>query len=282
MIDPMIAGQVAFVTGANNPEGIGAATVRALATQGARVFVTGLMLEEAGNELELPKPGDERYRRLRARPTDALVSELKDLGLEVEGRDWDLADSGAIPALLDEVEDRLGPVTILVNNAAHSGEDTFAPTDAAPAASLISADQHDRHFAVNSRGPALLMAEFARRHIRRGATRGRVINISTDGASGHAGAVSYGASKHALESYSRAAAWELGPYGITVNVVAPGPVQTGWITAKLEEALLPGIPLRRIGAPEDIADAVVFLASDQARWITGQVLYVGGGQVMGL
>jgi 3-oxoacyl-[acyl-carrier protein] reductase len=124
------------------------------------------------------------------------------------------------------------------------------------------------------------MAEFARRHIARGAEWGRIINVSTGGASCFPSEISYGASKHALESYSRAAAVELGPYGITVNVVSPGPVQTGYITLELEEKLIPEIPLRRVGTPEDVADAIVFLASEQARWITGQLLYVGGGHEM--
>jgi 3-oxoacyl-[acyl-carrier protein] reductase len=92
--------------------------------------------------------------------------------------------------------------------------------------------------------------------------------------------VSYWASKHARESYSRAAAAELGPYGITVNIVSPGPIQTGWIPPKLEARITPGMPLRRVGQPEDIGDAIVFFASEQARWITGQLLYVGGGNRM--
>jgi 3-oxoacyl-[acyl-carrier protein] reductase len=129
---------------------------------------------------------------------------------------------------------------------------------------------------------ALLVAEFARRHIASGAGWGRIINVSTDGASGFPDEISYWASKHALESYSRAAALELGPLGIAVNIVSPGPVQTGWISPELEQRILPNIPLRRVGQPEDIADAIVFLASDQARWITGQLLYVGGGNRMHL
>ncbi len=92
--------------------------------------------------------------------------------------------------------------------------------------------------------------------------------------------MSYGASKHALESYSRSAARELGQYGITVNIVSPGPIQTGYITAELEKRLLPRIPLGRVGQPADVADVVVFLASEQARWVTGQKLYVGGGHAM--
>ncbi len=122
-----------------------------------------------------------------------------------------------------------------------------------------------------------MMAEYARRHVERGARSGRIINVSTDGAPGFSGEVSYGASKYALESYSRAAAKELGRYGITVNIVSQVPIQTGYITPELERELLPDIHLGRIGQPEDVADAIVFLASEQARWLTGQIPHVGGG-----
>ena len=125
-----------------------------------------------------------------------------------------------------------------------------------------------------------MMAEFARRHIERGARWGRIINVSTAGADRFPSEITYGASKFALESYSRSAAIELGKFGVTVNVVSLGPVQTGWITAELERAMLPTIPLGRIGSPEDVADVIVFLASDQARWLTGQRIYVGGGHGM--
>jgi 3-oxoacyl-[acyl-carrier protein] reductase len=94
--------------------------------------------------------------------------------------------------------------------------------------------------------------------------------------------ISYWASKHALESYSRAAAAELAPHGITTNVVSPGPVQTGWMSQALQQQVVPAIPTRRVGQLEDIADAIIFLASEQARWITGQLLYVGGGNRMPL
>ncbi|MBI4008701.1 SDR family oxidoreductase [Candidatus Roizmanbacteria bacterium] len=104
-----------------------------------------------------------------------------------------------------------------------------------------------------------------------------MVNISTDAPDCFPTEISYGASKAALESYSRSAAVELGTYGITVNIVAPGPIQTGWMTDKVEKEQAKNIPLRRIGKPEDVADVIVFLASDQARWVTGQRLFVGGG-----
>lgn len=148
------------------------------------------------------------------------------------------------------------------------------------AAAPLTAATHDAHFAVNSRGSALMMAEFARRHVGRGATWGRIINLSSDGAYGAPNEASYWASKAAIESYSRSAAIELGRFGITVNIVSPGPIQTGYISPELEAGVVGEIPLGRVGLPEDVADVIVFLASGQARWLTGQTLYVGGGHKM--
>ena len=105
---------------------------------------------------------------------------------------------------------------------------------------------------------------------------GRVALV-TEAADAHAGAVSCAASKHATESYSRSAAHELAKYGITVNIVAPGPVQTDWLRPDQEAEIGRKTPLGRVGRPEDIADVIVFLATDEARWLTGQLLYVGGG-----
>jgi 3-oxoacyl-[acyl-carrier protein] reductase len=122
-----------------------------------------------------------------------------------------------------------------------------------------------------------MMSEYVRRYLERGASWGRIINISTDAAHAHPSAISYAATKHAIESYSRSAALEVGKYGITVNIVAPGPIQSGWLTPEQEAAISVGTPLRRCGVPEDVADVIVFLASNQAHWLTGQLLYVGGG-----
>ena len=201
----------------------------------------------------------------------------------------DLADPKNVPALFDRAEDALGDVSILVNNAAFDQPDTFIPEKELAKDPLfageypmrtLTAGSVDKHFAVNSRAVALLIGEFARRHLRRNAGWGRIINVSTDGAYAHPSNVSYGASKLAMESYTRAAAYELGPYGITVNAVSPGAVQTGWMAAEIRESLEKSYPLRRVGKPEDIANAVIFFASRQADWITGQVLHVGGGNRM--
>jgi len=124
------------------------------------------------------------------------------------------------------------------------------------------------------------MRELLRRHIDRRGDWGRIISVSTDGASGFPSEVSYGASKHALESITRAAAVEMGPYGITANVVSLGPIQTGYIPPSAEARIIADTPLRRVGRPDDVADVVAFLASNQARWLTGQLIYVGGGHAM--
>ena len=293
MIDPGLEGRSVLITGANH--GIGAATAKAFAAQGAKVFLHYLRLtSDYANDAEaksIPEPGEALYRAQQMKSADEVVQAIRARGGQAEAWEADLADPENIRKLFDLAEEAFGPVEVLINNAAHWEADTFLPSEAEPSnvlpemwtdreISTITAESHDRHFAVNSRAVALMMAEFARRLIKRGATWGRIINISTDGASCFPSEISYGASKHALESYSRAAAVELGPYGITVNVVSPGPVQTGYITPELEEKLLAEIPLRRVGQPEDVADAIVFLASEQARWITGQLLYVGGGHVM--
>ncbi len=122
-----------------------------------------------------------------------------------------------------------------------------------------------------------MMSEYVDRHLERGASSGRIVNLSTDAAHSHTANVSYAASKHAIESYSRSAAAEFGRYGIAVNIVAPGPAQTGYITPEAKALIAPNTPLGRLGQPDDLADVIVFLASKQARWVTGQLIYVGGG-----
>jgi 3-oxoacyl-[acyl-carrier protein] reductase len=295
MLDTGLTGKVILITGANSPFGIGAAAAKAFALQGAAVFISYLrqqisMSPQASASLaEASLPGESFYRAAQQLTADAVIQAVRAKGGRVEAVEADLADPAIIPQLFDRAEQAFGPVEVLVNNAAHCIPDTFIPPsqlgldDRAAGGSVlepITAESHDRHMAVNSRAVALSMAEFARRHVARGGSWGRIINISTDGAAGFSGEVSYGASKYALESYSRAAAKELGQFGITVNVMSLGPIQTGWVAPALERAVEQHTPLGRVGQPEDVADAMVLLTAEQARWITGQVIYVGGGHRM--
>lgn len=291
MIDPQLSGKVAVVTGANNPRGIGAAIARALAVQGAALYVTYYRQEipaEVSREAESGIPGLSLYQWLSAKDAGEVIDDVRASGGHIEAWEVDLAVPAACAEVFDRAEKAFGPVEILVNNAAFWAPDSFLPDgviEGKPSAGggpirTLDVQEHDRHFHVNVRAPALLIREFARRHIERDARWGRIINVSTDGASCFPTEVSYGASKYALESLTRSAAVELGPYGITVNVVAPGPTQTGYIAPQAEAALVQETPLRRIGDPADVADVVVFLASEQARWVTGQLIYVGGGHAM--
>ena len=295
MIDTGLKDKVVLITGANH--GIGAATAKAFANEGAKIFINYLRIspEEYGlsaDEVEKATvPGLPLYHAKRTMSADAVVEEIRKNGGQAKAWEADLSDPNTIPKLFDLAENAFGSVEILVNNAVYWKSDTFLPKSIIDKKGFsklgsptitITHESHDQHFAVNSRAVALMMAEFAQRHIERGASWGRIINISTDGASAFSGEISYGASKHAMESYSRSAAGELDSYGITVNIVSPGPVQTGYISDAFEESEVRSIPLGRIGQPEDIANVVVFFASRQADWITRQLLYVGGGHVMPL
>ena len=157
-----------------------------------------------------------------------------------------------------------------MNNAATDDENGLDTIE------KITQNVIDDTFAVNVRGSLLMTREF----INRRGDYGRIINISTDAAQIFAGQITYGASKATLEALTRSIALETAQYGITVNCVAPGPTQTGWIDNDLEEAVLPLIPMGKLIQPEDIAETILFLASQQARMLTGQVIKVSGGHAL--
>lgn len=263
MLDTGLSGKIALITGANS--GIGAAIAKALAAQGAIVAV---------HYLDAGKGSDYPYEHTILGRAAALqvVRDIESNGGEAHLFPGDLAVHETPRELFDDVEAAVGQVDILVNNAAHCElpDTTFA----------LTASSIDRHFAVNTRAAVLLTAEFAERARQRSFKFGRVINISTDAAQTFPGQVVYGASKAALEAFTRSTAIELGPLGITVNAVAPGPIQTGWMDDQLVEQVTDQIPLRRVGVPSDISNAVVFFASQQAEWITGQVMKVSGGHAL--
>jgi len=275
---------VVLISGANH--GIGAAAAEAFAAQEARVFITYYRgacqyTEKQLKEAEKSGVGGDKLCCANQQKSAAdLVNGISSRGGCAFAHEMDLGDVSNTAKLFDLCEERLGPVDILVNNHTHCAAETFDPglvSDEGDGVKLVSAAGIDRHHAVNTRAYALLMSEYFRRYLKRKATWGRIINISTDAAHAHTANVSYAASKHAIESYSRSAAAELGKYGITVNIIAPGPIQTGYLELGQVNEVVKGTPLGRVGEPEDVADVMVFLASEQARWLTGQLLYVGGG-----
>ena len=134
----------------------------------------------------------------------------------------------------------------------------------------------DDTFDVNVRGTILMIKEL----IKHRGDYGRIISLSTDASQVFAGQITYGASKASIEALTRSIALEVAKYDITVNCVAPGPTQTGWIDTELENAVIPLIPMGKLIQPEDIAETILFLASEQARMLTGQVIKVSGGHAL--
>ena len=227
--------------------------------------------------------GDVFYRAMQQKPIEHLVNQFEEGGMKIYTLEADLADKMNISKLFDTCEKELGPVDILINNHTHCVLETFDPEETSKDGRgifLPTASSIDAHFVINSRSYVLMMQAYLKRYLKNGLNWGRIVNTSTDAAHCHPLNISYAASKHAIESYSRSAACEMGKYGITVNVIAPGPIQTGYITPETEKEIAEFTPLGRVGKPEDVADVTVFLCSEQARWLTGQLLYVGGGYRM--
>jgi 3-oxoacyl-[acyl-carrier protein] reductase len=271
MIDPGLQGRVALITGANH--GIGAAAARALAAQGAAVFLTYLRLDRVAHADDTAFPP--QYDALRSRTANDIVDTIRRAGGRADSMEADLADPSVPARVLDAAEASVGPVEILVNNASGWLANTFLPAGRdrfGRGLQAVDAVSHDRQFAVDARAAALLIAEFARRYVARGGSWGRIIGLTSGGRHGFPEEVSYGAAKAALESYTLSAAWELGPYGITANLVYPPATDTGWVTAAVEGTAIATSPLRHVGKPEEVAEVITFLASHQARWITGQII----------
>jgi 3-oxoacyl-[acyl-carrier protein] reductase len=257
--------KTALITGANS--GIGREIALSLADKGLNIalhYLAAQAIEEPGYRALHALPGREAAEQLRR--------QIEKMGVRVALVEGDLMKQGSAQAILDAAEGGVGSIDILVNNAAHcEAADTFLD---------MSYPKLLRSVMVNDISTTMLISEFARRHKQAGKSKGRIVNISTDSAQKFPGQISYGASKAYMEAITRSAAIELGPLGITVNGIAPGPVQTGWMDAEQVRQVLNEIPARRVGRPEDIAGTVLFLVSEQADWITGQIIKVSGGHAL--
>ncbi len=236
--------RVAIVTGANH--GIGAATARVLAAHGVCVLIS--------------------YFRTADHAEDASVvlEGIRSAGGSAEAVEADLRYPATPALLFDRAEQTFGPVDILVNNATGGGRDSFVQ-QVSPATATLPLE-------VDARGSALMIAEFARRHIERQATWGRIVGLTSGGPLGFPGEVSYGAAKAALENYHMSAALELADHGITSNVVHPPVTDTGWVTDEVREFVKSSPLLFHVAQPEEVAEVIGYLCSDAAALITGNVL----------
>ena len=243
-----LAGKVVLITGAGR--GMGQAFAQRLTEEGARVAVTDV---------------DEKSALETAAELDGAA-----------GFRLDITNAAEVTATVDEIAGVLGPVDARVNNAGWDQLSPFLDTDE---------DLWDRIIDINLRGPIRMTKAVLPGMVeRRG---GRVVNISSDaGRVGSTGEAVYSACKAGIIGFSKTVAREVARYGITVNSICPGPTATPLLESmvgdheKLIESLKRGIPLGRLGAPDDVAGAVAFMVSDDAGFITGQTLSVSGGLTM--
>ncbi len=242
--------QVVLITGALT--GIGRATARAFADEGARIVVSGRR-DEAGH---------------------ALVTELRALGAEAEFVRADVRHEDEVRSLVDQTVARFGRLDVAVNNAGTEGQPGPVTEQ--------SADSYAATFETNVLGTVLSLKHEMRVMLAQGS--GSIVNLSsTMGHKAAPGASIYTASKHAVEGLTKSAALEGAVSGVRVNAVAPGPVETGMLdrftgSAERKAGLIAGVPLKRAGTPEEIAQTILFLSSDKAPFITGHIISVDGGK----
>jgi NAD(P)-dependent dehydrogenase (short-subunit alcohol dehydrogenase family) len=241
---------VVLITGALT--GIGRATAFAFAQEGARVVVSGRR-DDAG---------------------EALATELRATGAEVEFIRADVRHENDVQNLVDKTVARFGRLDVAVNNAGTEGKPGPVTEQ--------TAESYAATFDTNVLGVLLSMKHELR--VMQAQGSGSIVNLSsTAGQRGVAGASIYTASKHAVEGLTKSAALEGATFGVRVNAIAPGPIETAMLdrftgSADRKAGLVAGVPLKRVGRPEEIADAIVFVASAKASFITGQAIAVNGGR----
>ena len=244
-----LEGKVALITGASY--GIGFAIAKAMAGAGATIV----------------------FNDIKQELVDKGLAAYKDEGIEAHGYVCDVTNEDAVNEMVGKIEKEVGVVDILVNNAGVTRDGLVM---------MMKEADFDAVIDTNLKGTFLCMKAVSRIMMKQ--RYGRIVNLSSVvGLRGNAGQVNYAASKAGVVGMTKSLAKELASRGVTVNAVAPGFIETDMTAAMpqaAKDAMMPTIPMQRLGAPEDVAKAVAFLASDEAAYVTGQVLAVDGGMAM--
>ena len=250
------ATQIAIVTGTSRLKGIGRAICVELAKNGIDVF----FIYWANYDKQMPWG-------IKDDEPDLIQAEIQRLGVRCEKLELNFLEEASIKILLDEVEKKLGAPTILVNNATYSTQTNIGE---------ITAEELEKHYVVNFKMPTLLIAEFVRRF--NGQKNGRIINLTSGQTlSFMSNEIAYATTKSAIEMLTRTISQEIAKKGITINAVNPGLTDTGWLDEKQEKMFRERFPTGRLGQPQDVAKLVSFLVSENAAWITGQIIHSEGG-----
>ena len=248
--------RIAIITGVSRLKGIGAAICEELADAGYHIFFT------YWTEYDKKMPwGIDLGEPMKLK--DLLLQK----GVKVSCMELDLTQLEAPEQLLNRVIDEIGYPNFLVNNATYSTNTNF---------SNLTSEELDKHYMVNIRATTLLSSKFAQKFDKK--FGGRIVNLTSGQFQGPMpGELAYATTKGAVDALTITLSAELAPLGITVNAINPGPTDTGWMTESIKNQLEPMFPFGRIGEPNDAAKAIKFLVSDEAAWITGQIIHSEGG-----
>lgn len=247
--------RIALVTGVSRLKGIGRAACISLASKGIDIFFTYW----TAYDKTMPWSVEDNEPK-------QIEDDIRKLGVRCFSKEVDLTDVQNIPSIIKTVVEQLGPPNILINNATYSADSNIYD---------LSSKDLDLHYQLNIKATTLLITEFLKSG---DIENGRIINITSGQSLGPMpNELAYAMTKSAIETLTITIASQIGENGLTINAVNPGPTDTGWMTDELELGLQKRFPTGRIGLPTDVAKLITFLVSEEAAWITGQIIHSEGG-----